>query len=47
MSIERARLEVNAQVRACYVVAHSQHVAAFLAQTVTLDDNTIVKFEIW
>lgn len=23
------------------------HTAAFLAQTISLDDNTIVKFEIW
>lgn len=35
------------QLELVAVVAHNACIAAFLAQTVTLDDNTIVKFEIW
>jgi hypothetical protein len=50
MSIEKALLEVNLQIGNYNKNANMYiyiNIAAFLAQTVTLDDNSIVKFEIW
>lgn len=50
MNIEKALLEVNLHIGNYSNNANIyiyMYIAAFLAQTITLDDNTIVKFEIW
>ena len=48
MNTEKVLLEV---IRYIYVIycnnTHILMLAAFLAQTISLDDNTTVKFEIW
>lgn len=47
MTTEKVQLEVRLSMIQMNIRDSGSHTAAFLTQTVALDDGTSVKFEIW